>query len=79
VRIVFTGHRAVGTPSEALVDSGRASFVRWNVHPRVSDIEAMLAVVRPERAMPAFLQEADLPALTARLGSRTADLVAEFA
>lgn len=55
-RIVFTGHLAEAEPGEALVASGRAAFLRWNVHPRLSEIRAILAAVDPAIAMPAFVK-----------------------
>jgi Cft2 family RNA processing exonuclease len=67
VQIVFTGHLSKGTPAASLVGTGRARFIRWNVHPRLRDIKALLAAVEPERAMPAFLPSQDLAELAAAL------------
>jgi hypothetical protein len=36
------------------VESGRALFQRWNVHPRASDNLALIGSVRPQRIVPAF-------------------------
>jgi Cft2 family RNA processing exonuclease len=52
--ILFTGHVASGTAGRRLVDSGRALFQRWNVHPRASDNLALIDSVRPQRIIPAF-------------------------
>jgi Cft2 family RNA processing exonuclease len=52
--ILFTGHVASGTTGRRLVDSGRALFARWNVHPRVSDNLALIDSVRPRGVIPAF-------------------------
>jgi Cft2 family RNA processing exonuclease len=52
--ILFTGHVAAGTTGRRLVDSGRALFQRWNVHPRVSDNLALFDRVKPRRIIPAF-------------------------
>ena len=52
--ILFTGHVASGTTGRRLVESGRALFARWNVHPRVSDNLALIDRVRPRRIIPAF-------------------------
>ncbi len=53
-QIVFTGHVADGTPGKDLISKGRASFVRWNVHPRASDIRWFADHVRPRMVLPAF-------------------------
>lgn len=55
-RIVFTGHLAEGEPAHALVASRKASFRRWNVRPRLSEIRAILGRVNPSIAMPAFVK-----------------------
>ena len=65
VDILFTGHRAKGTLSRALVDEGRARFVRWNVHPRLTAIRALVRSVRPTIAIPAFVEAEGLADLAA--------------
>lgn len=55
-RIVFTGHLAAGTPAQALVQAGKAEFVRWNVHPRLTELATLMESVRPQIAMPAFVE-----------------------
>jgi len=67
-RIVFTGHVARGTPAEALVASGRACFMRWNVHPAFAEQREIVATVAPEIALAAFCDAAALPALRATTG-----------
>jgi len=52
--ILFTGHVASGTTGRRLVESGRALFARWNVHPRVSDNLVLIDRVKPRRIIPAF-------------------------
>jgi Cft2 family RNA processing exonuclease len=52
--ILFTGHVASGTTGRRLVESGRALFQRWNVHPRASDNLALIDSVKPRRIIPAF-------------------------
>jgi Cft2 family RNA processing exonuclease len=52
--IVFTGHLAAGTTGRALIESGRAGFQRWNVHPTLSQNLELIARVNPRRAIPAF-------------------------
>jgi Cft2 family RNA processing exonuclease len=54
VRVIFTGHVADGTPGKALIAEGRAAFVRWNVHPRASDIRWFADRVQPSVILPAF-------------------------
>lgn len=67
VAIVFTGHLAEGAPSQRLVESGRARFIRWNVHPTLDELRSALAEADPEIVLPAFLKAADTPALAAAL------------
>jgi Cft2 family RNA processing exonuclease len=52
--IVFTGHLPAGTTGRKLVDSGRALFQRWNVHPTFSQNLRLIEGVNPRRVMPAF-------------------------
>jgi Cft2 family RNA processing exonuclease len=65
--IVFTGYRAPGTPADRLIKSGRAQFLRWNVHPRLSDTIALVRAVGAKTVIPAFCDRTQLPALTAAL------------
>lgn len=66
-RIVFTGYLAAGTPAKVLTEQGKASFCRWNVHPRLSGLRALLAAVRPAVAMPAFLEAGAIRSLAETL------------
>ena len=52
--IVFTGYIPPGTPAERLTQSGRASYLRWNVHPRLSDNAALLRTLSARTVIPAF-------------------------
>ena len=52
--IVLVSYQAQGTTGRRLVESGRALFHRWNVHPRVSDNLALIDSVKPRRIIPAF-------------------------
>ena len=52
--IVFTGYLPPGTPAQRLTDSGRARYVRWNVHPRLADNAALVRATRARTVMPAF-------------------------
>jgi glyoxylase-like metal-dependent hydrolase (beta-lactamase superfamily II) len=52
--IVFTGYVPPGTPAQRLTDSGRARYVRWNAHPRLSDNVALARSVAARTVLPAF-------------------------
>jgi len=54
VRVVFTGYTPPGTPAGELLDSGRAQFLRWNIHPRLRDNAALVRGVGARQVMPAF-------------------------
>lgn len=53
-RVVFTGHLAAGSPSAEWVARGGAEFRRWNVHPTLTGIRALINAVQPRHALPAF-------------------------
>jgi Cft2 family RNA processing exonuclease len=65
--IVFTGYVNPTSPADRLFKSGRAQFLRWNVHPRLSDTVALVRAVRAKTAIPAFCDRAQLAALAAAL------------
>ncbi len=52
--IVFTGYLPPDTPAERLTRSGRARYLRWNVHPRLSDNVALVKSVGARTLLPAF-------------------------
>lgn len=52
--IVFTGYLPPDTPAERLTRSGRARYLRWNVHPRLSDNAALVKSVGAHTVLPAF-------------------------
>jgi metallo-beta-lactamase superfamily protein len=52
--IVFSGYFPPGSPAQRLVDSGRARYIRWNVHPRLSDNASLVRAVQARTVMPAF-------------------------
>jgi Cft2 family RNA processing exonuclease len=52
--IVFTGYLPPGTPAERLTRSGRARYMRWNVHPRLSDSRDLLRRTGARTVLPAF-------------------------
>ena len=63
--IVFTGYVPSDTPAARLIKSGRAQFMRWNVHPRLSDVVSLLRTVQPKTIIPAFCDRAQLAGLAA--------------
>lgn len=52
--IVFTGYFPPGSPAQRLLDSKRASYIRWNAHPRLADNAALVRAVKPHTVVPAF-------------------------
>jgi glyoxylase-like metal-dependent hydrolase (beta-lactamase superfamily II) len=60
--IVFSGYFPPGSPAQRLVDSGRARYIRWNVHPRLSDNVSLVRSVRARAVMPAFAEARHLDA-----------------
>jgi Cft2 family RNA processing exonuclease len=67
VTILFTGRINPNTPAERLAKSGRAQTMRWNVHPRLADIAALIKSVKAKTVIPAFCDRAQLPALAGAL------------
>jgi Cft2 family RNA processing exonuclease len=65
--IVFTGYVPPETPAQRLMKSGRAQFVRWNVHPRISDVVALVRAIKPHTVIPAFCDRSQLPGLAEEL------------
>jgi Cft2 family RNA processing exonuclease len=61
--IIFTGYIPARTPAERLVKNGRASYLRWNVHPRLSENAALVASVKPQIVVPAFCEREHLGVL----------------
>ena len=59
--IVFTGYLPPGTPAERLTKSGRAKYLRWNVHPRLSDNARLVRETRARTVLPAFGDARHLP------------------
>jgi len=54
LRIVFSGYLQPGSPAERLVKSGRATVIRWNIHPLLSDNVALVRSVGARTVLPAF-------------------------
>ena len=69
-RFIFSGHVPRSSPAHAMLAEGRARWMGWNVHPRLSDILAMAETTRAERVLPAFVDLRAAPRLTAALGPR---------
>jgi Cft2 family RNA processing exonuclease len=67
VTILFTGRINPNTPAERLAKSGRAQAMRWNVHPRLADIVALVKSVKAKTVIPAFCDRMQLSALAAAL------------
>jgi Cft2 family RNA processing exonuclease len=61
--IVFTGYRAPDTLADRLIKSGRAQFLRWNVHPRLADAVALAQNIKAKTLIPAFCDRSRLDAL----------------
>lgn len=51
---VFTGYFPPGSPAQRLVDSGRAHYLRWNAHPRLTDNVSLVRAVKARTVVPAF-------------------------
>lgn len=60
--IVFTGYLPPGTPAERLTRSRRASYMRWNVHPRLSDNARLVRETGARTVLPAFADARHLAA-----------------
>lgn len=52
--IVFTGYIPRGTPAERLVNTRRAKYLCWNVHPRLSENAALIRSVGAKKFIAAF-------------------------
>jgi Cft2 family RNA processing exonuclease len=78
-QIVFTGYVNPTTPADRLVKSGRAQFMRWNVHPRLADTVALVRATQAKTVVPAFCDRAQLPALAAALAPARVTMDAEVA
>jgi glyoxylase-like metal-dependent hydrolase (beta-lactamase superfamily II) len=60
--IVFTGYLPPGTPAQRLTTSGRARYLRWPVHPRLSDNARLVRSTAAQTVLPAFGDAAHLAA-----------------
>jgi hypothetical protein len=69
--IVFTGYLPPGTPAELLTRSGRATYRRWNVHPRLSHNAALVRSTHARQVLPAFGEARHLDAWRAAFAPAT--------
>ena len=69
--IVFTGYLPPGSPAQALVQSGRAQYLRWNVHPRRRDIVALAHETGMRHLLPAFGEHGRMDRLRSELAPVT--------
>jgi Cft2 family RNA processing exonuclease len=65
--IVFTGHVPSDTPAARLIKNERAQFVRWNVHPRLRDVVALVRTLEAKTVIPAFCDRTRLSSLAGAL------------
>jgi len=68
--ILFTGHLAADSTGKKLVESGRARFQRWNVHPGFSENLRLIERLAPKRVIPAFGDPKYLSVWRARVAPR---------
>lgn len=52
--IMFTGYLPPGTPVQRLTHTGRARYLRWNVHPLLADNARLVRAVGATTVLPAF-------------------------
>ncbi|MDI6024916.1 MBL fold metallo-hydrolase [Corticibacterium sp. UT-5YL-CI-8] len=69
-RFVFSSHVPAGTPAAALLSEGRAQWLPWNVHPRLSDTLRLADATGARHIIPAFARPEDMPELCRALGRR---------
>lgn len=64
---VFTGYVPPGTPAQHLVANGRARYLRWNVHPRLSDNVELVRSTGAKTVIAAFCERDHLATLASAL------------
>ena len=69
-RFIFSSHVPHGTPAERLIAEKKASWLGWNVHPRLEDVLHLADMTGARRVMPVFVKPADMPILAEKLGNR---------
>ncbi len=60
--IVLTGYTPKGSPALRMRESGRAHFLRWNVHPPLADQAALVRGIGARLVFPAFADSGFRPA-----------------
>lgn len=68
--VLFTGHVEPGTPAGEAIASGKAHFLRWNVHPRLRDLAWLRDLVKPTETVLAFCPTAAAETVAASLELR---------
>jgi Cft2 family RNA processing exonuclease len=63
--IIFTGYIPAGTAAQRLVQTGRAKYLRCNVHPRLSENAVLVRGIKPKTVVPAFCEREYAAALAA--------------
>ncbi|ANG64219.1 hypothetical protein A8C75_18225 [Marinobacterium aestuarii] len=66
--VLYTGY--MPSVAQAQVESGRAHWLRWNVHPRLTDVLQLAGVLDARRVVPLFSRLDPLEAWQQALGSR---------
>lgn len=75
--IVLTGYTPEGSPAKRMRDSGRAAFLRWNVHPPLADLSLLVRDIGARLVLPAFAGAENLPAWTAAFAPARVSLMRE--
>ena len=52
--IVFTGYYPPDSPAARMIGAARASYIRWNAHPRLADNAALVRATGAKTVLPAF-------------------------
>ncbi|TQS72886.1 MBL fold metallo-hydrolase [Rhodobacteraceae bacterium] len=69
-RFIFSSHVPETSPAAAMIATGRAKWMGWNVHPRARDLIALLDLPELRQIMPAFVDPATAPTLCRTLGPK---------
>ena len=69
-RFIFSSHVPRTSPAHAIIESGQATWMGWNVHPRLSDVIALVQQTGAQQLLPAFVNLDDAPQLVAALGPK---------
>ncbi len=69
-RFIFSSHVAPGTPAAALLGAEQATWLPWNVHPRLTQVVMLADLTAARRVVPLFVNRQQCARLEARLGGR---------